>query len=309
MKLWKRDAFTLVELLVVIAIIGVLVGLLLPAVQSARETARRMQCANHLKQIGLGLHNYHDVHQKFPPGQLIWNVDAPMQGLRPRTRLFGWNVPLLPFIERRNLYETVDFSWYPQISNANDIVGFGADYVDLYLCPSNPFLVGVDWTANCNPRARSCEEDTTPTHYSGVADDVSEFHNGVSGWPTARGRGMFYIASSLGFRDVLDGTSNTLFVVENVAPDPNGENRYHGKCWTGWNIIDVHNGINFPFKITPRFSHSAWNSSNGPASFHPGGVQALLVDGSVRYMSETFDQRTLSALATRNGGESIPSSQ
>jgi prepilin-type N-terminal cleavage/methylation domain-containing protein len=301
----KTAGFTLVELLVVIAIIGVLVSLLLPAVQAAREAARRMQCSNNLKQIGLALHNYHDTFQKFPPGQMIWNNNAPMAGLVGTVRLFGWQVPLLPYIEQKNLYDTVDFSWFPQINNANNTVGFGAETIETYLCPSNPFRTGVNWTGAANPRARSPEEDTTSTHYSGIADDFSEFHAGGSGWPTAQGRGMFYIASYLGFRDVLDGTSNTMFVCENVAPNPAGPNRYSGKCWTGWNILDVHNGINFPFKLTPRFSHSAWNSSNGPASFHPGGTQVTMGDGSVRFIGETINQPTLSALATRMGGEAI----
>ena len=304
MRRQRSDGFTLVELLVVIAIIGILVALLLPAVQAAREAARRMQCSNNMKQIGLSLHNYHDTYKKFPMGQMIWNPNAPMAGLQGTVRLFGWQVGLLPFMEQNTLYDTVNFQAYPQINTANT-AGFGSQYIETYLCPSNPFRIGVDWTGACNPRARSCQEDTTPTHYSGIADHLSEFHSGGSGWPTAQGRGMFYIASDLSFRDVLDGTGNTIFIAENVAPDSTGANRFSGKCWTGWNLLDVHNGVNFPFKLVPRLSHSAWNSSNGPASFHPGGCMVTLGDGSVRFLAQTINQPTLSAMATRAGGEAL----
>lgn len=301
-----RKGFTLVELLVVIAIIGVLVALLLPAIQAAREAARRTQCTNNMKQIGLGLHNYHDTTRAFPIGHMIWNNNLPAgYGLVGTMRLFGWQVPLLPYVERKALYDQFDFQ---RFANQIDVLwppnGTAMwNFVDVYLCPSNPGRVGIAWTGNTNPNSPGPNEDSTPTHYSGIADNVSEFENGVSGWPTPKGRGLFYMNSKLSFRDIEDGTANTIAVCENVSSDPQGGNKYDGKTWVAWNLLDVHNGINFPWKLNPRLTHSAWNSTNGPASYHPGGCNVVVADASVRFLSDSMDQTALSALATRAGRE------
>jgi type II secretory pathway pseudopilin PulG len=292
-----------VELLVVIAIIGILIALLLPAVQAAREAARRSQCSNNLKQIGLGLHNYHDTHKTLPTGHMIWNNNTPSGcGLVGTMRLFGWQVLMLPYIEQQPLHDQFDFDTYVQISTAVNSEPMWT-WIDVYLCPSNPTLVGVNWTGGTNPFSGNSNEDSTPTHYSGIGDSISEFANGVSGWPKCDGNGLFYMDSETRFRDIVDGTSNTLAVCENVGPKKGTPNQYAAKTWVSWNFMDVHNGINFPFRLVPPLSHSAWNSTNGPASYHPGGCQFLLGDGSVRFIAETVDQITLNGLATRDNGE------
>ena len=118
---------------------------------------------------------------------------------------------------------------------------------------------------------------------------------------------MFFLGFPVSIRTITDGTSNTIFTTENVAPDEASGNQYAGKTWIDWNVMDVHNGINFPLKINPPLSHSGWNNSDGPASFHPGGCHVGRADGSVAFLSESVDQNTLRALASRNGEEVVAS--
>ncbi len=301
------NGFTLVELLVVIAIIGVLVALLLPAVQAAREAARRSQCMNNLKQFGLALQNYHGAHGSFPMGQQIWNVnDPPDLGLTGNSRRYGWQHSLLPYIEQGVLYGQFDLETSPQINNPTN-APLNWTWIEGSLCPSNPMRTGVNWTSAINPASPGPSEDSTPTHYSGIADSRSQFHNGVSGWPNGLGNGTFYLGRAVSIREITDGTSNTLVTTENIAPEEGGPGQYRGQTWVAWNLLDVHNGVNFPLKLNPLLSHSAWDSSNGPASFHPGGCYSGRADGSVAFLSESIDQGTLEALATRSGDEVIGS--
>ena len=308
MSTGKRPAFTLVELLVVIAIIGILIALLLPAVQAAREAARRSQCSNNMKQVGLGLHNYHDSHKVLPTGQLLWNNNLPSGcGLVGTERKFGWQAMLLPYIEQLPLYDS--FNGFKGISTATYALQMSS-YVDAYLCPSNPFLDGVQWTGARNTYLADVEPgpDSTPSHYSGISDDDCLWENcGNGGWLACLADGTFYMGSKVHFRDMKDGTSNTIIVCENVAPDKDAyaNAQYNGKTWVAWNVLDVSRGINFPFNLVPRLSHTCWNNTNGPASYHPGGCQFVLGDGSCRFISETVDQVTLLGLATVNKGELI----
>jgi len=226
----SRRGFTLVELLVVIAIIGVLVGLLLPAVQAAREAARRMQCGNNMKQIGLGLHNYHSSYQMFPAGQ--GGTTGPGNELNNSNRLNCMLVGILPFIEQQPLWEQISnpftaggFTFSPMgpVPARDDAraVGGGAVYrpwatqVNTYRCPSDPIVFGGQGQTNYG----SCFGD-------GIRMVGGYFDRGEANVPNDMGakRGMFRTLRTLAginsntsqsrFRDVLDGTSNTVMIGE-----------------------------------------------------------------------------------------------
>ena len=307
----RNAAFTLVELLVVIAIIGVLVALLLPAIQAAREAARRSSCSNNLKQIGLALHNYHDTHGVLPPGHMIWNNNNPPgHQLVGQGRHMGWQVHLLPFIEQGSMYDQYNFSGSVPI-NQPDNMRLHWTWLDTYLCPSNPGLVGVNWTSAVNPATNDANLDGTPSHYSGIADDRCHVHPnaqgecppGMTGLFRAGGRGLFFTGSRILMRDIIDGTSNTIAVCENVAPAQDHANRYRGKTWVSWSILSVSNGINYPFRI--NLTHNGFSQADGPASYHPGGCHFMMADASVRFISEDINQDTLMHLATRAGREPV----
>ncbi|TWU11161.1 putative major pilin subunit [Novipirellula galeiformis] len=296
--------FTLVELLVVIAIIGVLVGLLLPAVQAAREAARRMQCSNNFKQVGLAMHNYHDSHLKFPMGAGITGGCSGETG----RHIFSWGVHILPYLEQASLYDNVIFE------SSGDVVNLAANYttdnfltpVEAYLCPSNPQgdkLVNSGFSAALNgigmPR----------TDMAGVADSRSWkcfYSSGTEGVrPTPSGDGVLYAFSKTKFRDIIDGTSNTLMVGE-ITGDPRtatGNANLNGTSYTVYDVYDTSAGINGPFTV-PGGGPYAFRPQ-GFSSFHPGGCHFLFSDGSVHFLSENMDSGILAALTTRLNGETI----
>jgi prepilin-type N-terminal cleavage/methylation domain-containing protein/prepilin-type processing-associated H-X9-DG protein len=279
--------FTLVELLVVIAIIGILVSLLLPAVQAAREAARRMSCSNNLKQIGLALHNYETAHKKFPVGSNLSNFISPLVGA-------------LPYLEQGNNYQQWDFSLrYDDPFNAE----VAAQRIETYLCPSMtlprevPFLpVG---------------ETGGPSSYllCEGTDDYMRTADGLFGldWPT-----FGFNNPNVGFRDIVDGTSNTLFAGETVynyrdyvwpsfyGPPHAGTPRWGTARWVvGYPRISLGTTLK-PFNV-----HTA-AAIGGFASMHSGGGgNFAFADGSVRFISDTIDVVVYNAAATRNGGEVI----
>lgn len=315
-----RRAFTLVELLVVIAIIGVLVGLLLPAVQSAREAARRMQCSNNLKQIGLSLHNYHDAYRKFPSGRTSM-VAQIFLGHTTATMI-------LPYLELGNVQNTMNLGltfnhqWadLPVPTQTGGRVPGNYNCISIqklpvFFCPSNPETDGVNWTGATNPCAGANPvEDSARTHYSGVADSLTHGRrsNSLPGGNLSLvmpdGDGMFFHNSAIKFGDISDGTSNTLAFGEIVGQGP-GTN--HCCAWhaysDGFGLI---NGLNAPFRSNasrrPPFTQlNMWGGSpfTGFASYHPGGVHFVRADGSVTFMAENVAQLTLQAMGSRAKGE------
>ncbi|MCO6454581.1 MAG: DUF1559 domain-containing protein [Pirellulaceae bacterium] len=279
-----RRAFTLVELLVVIAIIGILVALLLPAVQAAREAARRMSCTNNLKQIVLGMHNYHDTFGAFPAGCV--STENFVSGF----------ASVLPYLESGNLYQAYDFNlYYTDPHN----VAVSEQRIPVYLCPSMPLSREVPDTV--------CGETGGPSSYllSEGSDDYMQQGDGVFNlvWPR-----YGYRNRQVAFRDILDGTSHTIAI---------GETTYHMKdyLWTSGPCVGqikwgtARWAVGYPkialgTTLLPFNLHAA-AGNGGYQSHHPGGVNFALCDGSVRLIHDTIEPSVLRALATRDGDEVV----
>jgi prepilin-type N-terminal cleavage/methylation domain-containing protein/prepilin-type processing-associated H-X9-DG protein len=297
----NRRGFTLVELLVVIAIIGVLVALLLPAVQSAREAARRAQCLNNFKQVGLANHNYVASQKKFPVGVNMWesggcnNPDN-----KPSHSGLSWSTYILPYLEEQAVYSRMDMTHqYADPPNYKQ----GAHFVTQYLCPSmwgNPTLVGC-CTGPYPGNSKNDWEDLAMTHMVGVADSTSWACTGGSSmgateWPKNDADGMMYHRTAVKPGDVTDGLSNTLLVGEVVA---GLEGTYSGYFWPSWNVLHTRNGIN-----AMRPESFTWLQAVGSfGSYHPGGCHFVFADGSAHFLSENIHPATLAALTTRASGD------
>ncbi|HEX5104103.1 MAG TPA: DUF1559 domain-containing protein [Pirellulaceae bacterium] len=321
----KCNGFTLVELLVVIAIIGILVALLLPAIQAAREAARRMSCSNKLHEIGLALHEYHDALNTFPP-ETIWSATRKTQMTPNDVRHYTWLCLILPFMEQKPLFDKINFRapGYNQLisipghpeANASGFVPLQSIMLKDYICPSDPVLADIPY-------------GMAYTSYSGNM-----------GWDHHRRKyqdsyvaGMLPVIDPQTLSDVQDGTSYVIFVSETTT---------EGYCcvasadrWIGGSgstrrasighsvthtalISPAANVVSSPWVDAPAgpgpvlradgSSGGFWWPGNhvhgpiyvahwgpntewpGPASHHPGGIQSLLVDGSVRFIPNSISQ-------------------
>jgi prepilin-type N-terminal cleavage/methylation domain-containing protein len=330
----RRAGFTLVELLVVIAIIGILIALLLPAVQAAREAARRSQCANNMKQLGLALHNYHDAHKVFPyavsgGGSFTGGSAAPASGRVLNHK--GWLL-LLPFFEQQALHDQVDFAVatgaYDRggkglvgglapgaAGNTNDVIS--GTSVAAFLCPSD----GVNpthYSTTSSPEYSISPGTTTQEGaYTNYDFSVRRVSSSANTWESDSfyTRRMFGPESSSQFRDLLDGSSNVVAVCETLRSTWNGVSQTWAYAkWVG-NGVDLAYpyGINFnlccswdspPFQRTPVYRHRLGDWSTA-GSMHPGGAQFTLGDGSVQFISETTDQAVLNRLAYIGDGEPV----
>ncbi|MBL8810591.1 MAG: DUF1559 domain-containing protein [Planctomycetaceae bacterium] len=282
--------FTLIELLVVIAIIAILVSLLLPAVQQAREAARRTQCKNNLKQIALAIHNYHDTSSMFP------NSEVGGTGTLARASIF---VAILPYLEQSPTYALYDSS----LGNS-DPVNMAAvqQKIPTYLCPSAPLRRNIP-ISNCDANNRApgtyavCTGSGDPWGMLATGNP----HNGAIVNPASGRTSM---------RDITDGTSNTLLVGEAAWNIPDyiftsgpcsGQVRWGFTYWSS------------PYPLATAFTTmTPFNPKSGGASVlsrfrseHIGGSQFALVDGSVRFVSENISQQLLDSAGTRSGGEVI----
>ena len=274
--------FTLVELLVVITIIGVLIALLLPAVQAAREAARRAQCGNNLKQIGVALHNYHDVYKVLPAGQFF--------------PYWGWGASILPQLEQLGVYDQCNFEFpYHTMENSEVIKTF----IETYHCPS----------AEPPPQLVSCcgsipgTKDAAETNYAGVATHT---YPGPAYEPY--GSGCMYEESAVRMADIDDGTSQTLMIAE-VSHFPDGDPFQQmglpqycpgkvcelGHPWAAYDQVTTYYGIN----------QNTTYLECGVQSSHPGGAAFTFADGHVSFLNESINQSTLIALTTRAGEEVI----
>lgn len=350
-RLRSRAAFTLVELLVVIAIIGILIALLLPAVQAAREAARRSQCTNNLKQIGLGLHNHHDVYNRLPPGGATY-IQPWGQYVSTSEAGWGasWMVFILPYVEQQSMYSQLDFT----VSSP----GWGHDPTNVvivnkvippYRCPSSPFDKQT-W-GNLSSQGK-----TMLVTYPGIAGAVNGLIPGYTetrqsqggssagccSGGIAGGGGVLFPFSQLTFANISDGTSNVMAVSEqgdflitlNGTKQPWGAGTIHG-----W-FIGAHGGSPTVDRRPPNYFNNGdarhfnmatvryninqkkgWPDDPGNCgslgvcnnvgnniplnSAHPGGVNALLCDGSVRFLSDTTDLAIVARLATRDDGQTV----
>ncbi len=309
---WRRAGFTLIELLVVLAIMGVLIALLLPAVQKVREAANRMSCANNLKQLGLGFHHFHDAYGTLPPSR-IYHAD--LDDLKGSWA--AWTVLIMPFIEQDNLYKQWDLSrtYFEQSAAARESV------VNLYFCPSrlSPYRVSIDNSydrpsggpdSNFYPGALgdyACSSGDRS--YSGVFDSAEANGAIIEAEAQLTGHRITSWRSRTSLNSLTDGTSNTILVGEkHVDPDVYGQGvadfaAYHGGISYPCNIARV-GGPGFPLAQDPFTP--ALQGERVFGSCHPGIVQFVMGDGSVRGLPTTIDPQILRLFVVRNDGEPIP---
>lgn len=306
-----RSGFTLIELLVVIAIIAVLVTLLLPAVQQAREAARRSQCKNNLKQIGLALHNYHDTYRVFPPGS-VGHQFTGGGGPPVVATSFGPLALILPYLDQAPLYNNLDFD--RNFADPVNIPYTGAT-LSAFLCPSYPGLVSA--TGHWYQMTTRTSFKATLTHYVGVMgyNTTGTTQSAVNA-PPLNARGTFWVNSDSRLRDFTDGSSNTLIYGEFrqlMLPELwpgvwNYDNR-----WAPWAVgilLEGSMGVRGmrygPNQLPPKGPYEVYDSTLLPfSSEHVGGTQMLRGDGSVTFVSNSIDIGLWRALSTKGGNEIV----
>jgi prepilin-type N-terminal cleavage/methylation domain-containing protein len=270
----SRRAFSLVELLVVLAIIGVLVALLLPAIQAARESARRASCFNNLRQIGLALHNYHDIHKSLPIGCL----DKRIPSVNPQGRQLAWSLAILPMLEEQQTWERFDTrAAYDAAVNQ----AAASAVIRAYLCPSTVRLAPGREGDSVGDRNRNGVAD--PGDFAAAIDYGGNYGaEGVS--PSANG--VLIHNRAIRLKQITDGTSQTIAVSEDTG---------RGWLWDGqWangeNIFDQIGIIN------TQQHNEMWSD-------HAGGINAVRCDGSADFLADTIDTTSLRARCTRALGD------
>jgi prepilin-type N-terminal cleavage/methylation domain-containing protein/prepilin-type processing-associated H-X9-DG protein len=303
----RRQAFTLVELLVVIAIIGILIGMLLPAVQQVREAARRIQCLNNLKQMTLAMHNYESARMRFPPG---FTFDQS----NPFPTAF-WSAFILPDIEQNNLYQQLDLEASFSADGTNNEAACGT-FIPIFQCPS----------ANVSPSVSDGQgiPNRVPCNYLACASGTSVSESGSGPWvaDAFSADGIMYENSRTTFGAITDGSSNTVIVGEAnfdfetlgldfVGQQEIADHWYIGSDGAGPHAPDMSSDISEVVGSTGCAINPVDDGSIGAinevelgfGSRHYGGANLSFADGHALFVSEDIDRAVLSAIGTRNGGE------
>lgn len=309
-----KRGFTLIELLVVIAIIAILIALLLPAVQQAREAARRSQCKNNLKQIGLAVHNYHDVHGTYPPGNVSCNQIGTCNYSYGGPHYTTWTIAILPFLDQAPLYNKYDQELPNDSNSATNNRDVAQTFLPVYACPSDLRTDTLD-----RPESGPRPYNYAPGSYRAVSG-VTRSRGGPH-WDEGQSlkfsdRGAMHVVYNRWgverMRDVTDGTSSSLLVGEYHTTTHNTRRTFWAYGYTSYNESSILVGSPQAFGI-PDYDDCQNNSGahgndckRAFASLHVGGIQFLFCDGHVGFISENIDQNEiLPALGTISGGEVI----
>jgi prepilin-type N-terminal cleavage/methylation domain-containing protein len=303
--------FTLIELLVVVAIIGTLVGLLLPAVQAAREAGRRTACANGIRQLGLALHHYHDHAGSFPPGWDGAAVSSTPPENGDELPGWGWASKLLPQLDAGPLHDRIDFRASVFDPDGSDsMADIRTSVIASFICASD--TRGPTETAGVFEVGE--QEAHGENHEQPHAVDGGELHTlclaaksnyvGMFGWqyePETRpagGDGMFFRNSRISFRHVSDGSSKTIMLGERSS-------LHGGSLWAGVPV----GAAAMQARVVGVGDHAPNGSDHFDdfSSGHPGGVHFVYVDGSIHFLNESLDETVYHGLCTRAGGEAVPS--
>ncbi len=311
----RRIGFTLVELLVVIAIIGILIALLLPAVQAAREAARRAQCSNNLKQIGLAIHNYHTAFGSFPPGNIVKTAGVcPGKNSVETEDSTNWMISILAFMDQGPLFETYDFEAFNEGEPNRQV---REAHIDGYVCPSD-LSTGQLMIPAAGPASQSqMAVPYMPGSYRAVSGRSNGYRyldsGAISNYPRPW-RGAIHMTGALGFstesfKNVRDGTSNTLMVGESTTST--------SRNWrTFWAYSFAHFSLSAATVGQPRTllaDYDECRSIGGDGrsepcrrawgAYHPGGMNFVLCDGSVRFINDQIDMPLLADVSTIAGKE------
>jgi prepilin-type N-terminal cleavage/methylation domain-containing protein/prepilin-type processing-associated H-X9-DG protein len=319
----QTRGFTLVELLVVIAIIGILVALLLPAVQAAREAARRSQCSNNIRQLALALHNHYDAKKRFPHGTYNY-IDSYMSQPPPyndKQNRRCWLHDTMAYFEENSLY--IEFDAYMKTGGMALFFPKANTIIPTLMCPSDP----------TNPKTKTWNQGGAQPVCGGYPPELSQgfsgnyvacagdrYFNGsdpVSGYlDSAKLNGLFFAVSKVKFKDVTDGTAKTAMLSELILSPDNTANDIRGRYYN-----PSHGGVNFTTLYTPNTfvpDHLTWSSDPVPEapcedystemyviarSYHPGGVNFAMADGSVHFIASEIDSVVYRTLGSRAGGE------